>query len=249
MFDKELFLSATAAKRQCNKAVDATALLSMAYFAPVQWYQKLFRYSRVEIESCENFVKQSYRNRCVIATADGTQALTIPVERGVLDAQGKCSVRDIRISDHGDWRRLHWNAIASAYGYSPFFEYYEDDIRPFFNEPYDSLLNYNLAITNKVCELLGVDRSVKVTTDYMPAYENGAIFPEENGENGVLEGHERRPDVHDYRNAIRPKHPAEDPLFEPRPYHQVFAQRNGFTANLSILDLLFNEGPESILWL
>ena len=102
-------------------------LLSSAYFAPIQWYQKLNRYSSCLIEQHDNFIKQTYRNRCVIASANGPQALSIPVEKyeGV-----KCPMKDVRISDHDNWRHQHWNALQSSYGESPFFEYYEDDIRP-----------------------------------------------------------------------------------------------------------------------
>ena len=99
-----------------------TALLSTTYFGPVQWYQKLYRYQQVLIEHHETFVKQSYRNRCLIATAQGTQALTVPVVHENHD-----SIDKIRISDHGNWRHLHWQAITSAYGDSPFLEYYEDE--------------------------------------------------------------------------------------------------------------------------
>lgn len=115
------------------------ALLSSAYFGPVQWYQKLNRYDKVSVEAYDSFIKQTYRNRCVIATANGVQALTVPVERTTEPAAAadspqalKCLMKDVRISDHGNWRHLHWNALMSAYGESPFFEYYADDIRPFF---------------------------------------------------------------------------------------------------------------------
>ena len=91
----------------------ATCLLSSAYFPPVQWMQKLHRYGHAIVERCDNFTKQTYRNRCLIATANGVQALTVPIER--YDG-AKCPMRDIRISDHGEWRHLHWNAIVSAYG-------------------------------------------------------------------------------------------------------------------------------------
>ena len=91
--------------------------------------QKLHRYKHVIIERNDNFCKQTFRNRCLIATANGVQALTVPIERY---EGAKCPMRDIRVSDHGEWRHLHWNAIVSAYGESPFFDYYADDLRPFF---------------------------------------------------------------------------------------------------------------------
>ena len=93
-------------------------LLSTTYFGPVQWYQKLHRADVVHIEKWESFIKQTYRNRCQIATTNGVQALTVPVERGTSPL-----IKDIRISDHGNWRHLHWMALQSAYGESPFFEY------------------------------------------------------------------------------------------------------------------------------
>ena len=116
-------------------------LLSTTYFGPVQWYQKLYRAEHVEIERCESFQKQTYRNRCLIATTQGVQALTVPIVRGESPL-----IRDIRISDHGNWRHLHWNALQSAYGDSPFFDYLQDDIRPFFEKRWDYLLDFNEAI-------------------------------------------------------------------------------------------------------
>ena len=123
-----------------------TALLSTTYFGPVQWYQKLYRYQQVLIEHHETFVKQSYRNRCLIATAQGIQALTVPVVHENHD-----SIDKIRISDHGNWRHLHWQAITSAYGDSPFLEYYEDELRPFFFErQWEYLIDFNDAICRKM---------------------------------------------------------------------------------------------------
>ena len=152
------------------------ALLSSTYFGPVQWYQKLYRYDKVQVEACDNFIKQTYRNRCVIAAANGLQALTVPVERtadGNMDAngaqQGKCLMKDVRISDHGNWRHLHWNALMSAYGESPFFEFYADDIRPFFERKWTFLYDFNAEICAKMCELIGFEPAIEPTTEYIPA--------------------------------------------------------------------------------
>ncbi|MBQ8988636.1 MAG: WbqC family protein [Prevotella sp.] len=196
------------------------ALLSTTYFGPVQWYQKLHRAERVEIEQWESFQKQTYRNRCLIATTQGVQALTVPVERGTSPL-----IRDIRISDHGNWRHLHWNALQSAYGESPFFEYYQDDIRPFFTERWEFLFDFNEAISQKMCELIDIQPNVGYTSTYETATG------------------------HDYRSSINPKHPEPDADFIPKPYYQVYQQKHGFLPNLSILDLLFNMGPESIFYL
>jgi len=207
------------------------ALLSTTYFGPVQWYQKLYRHEGVQIEQWESFLKQTYRNRCLIATTQGIQALTVPVERGTSQ-----QIRDIRISDHGNWRHLHWNALMSAYGESPFFEYYQDDIRPFFEGRWVYLFDFNEAIREKMCELL--DIQPKVT--FSSTYHHPADIS--------LTSH-LLPLTSDYREAINPKHPQPDPEFEPKPYYQVYQQKHGFLPNLSILDLLFNMGPESIFYL
>lgn len=111
-----------------------TALLSSTYFGPVQWYQKLNRFEHCLIEQHDNFMKQTFRNRCLIPTTNGVQALSIPVERPVDGRLDKTPMKDVRISDHDNWRHQHWNALLSAYGESPFFEYYADDIRPFFRK-------------------------------------------------------------------------------------------------------------------
>ncbi|TGX81508.1 hypothetical protein E5358_10255 [Palleniella muris] len=208
-------------------------LLSTTYFGPVQWYSLLSRCtgSRVSIEARESFQKQTYRNRCVIATANGTQALTIPVTHA-----GSNLIKDIRISDHGNWRHLHWQALCTAYGESAFFEYYQDDIRPFFIDEgpaspvhLDCLLDYNMASAELMCRLLDLDISFDFTEEFIPSDQLETVF--------------------DYRDIISPKAKQTDPFFTPKPYYQVYRQRHGFLPNLSILDLLFNEGPEAIKYL
>ena len=195
-------------------------LLSTTYFGPVQWYQKLYRSEAVQIEQWESFQKQTYRNRCLIAATQGVQALTVPVERGTSPL-----IKDIRISDHGNWRHLHWSALVSAYGESPFFEYYQDDIRPFFEKRWEFLFDFNEDIRMKMCELLDIQPKVDYTKEFTV--------------NKII----------DFREAINPKHPQEDPDFEAKPYYQVYQQKHGFLANLSVLDLLFNMGPEGIFFL
>jgi len=201
-------------------------LLSTTYFGPIQWYQKLYRADEAWIEQHESFQKQTYRNRCVIATTQGTQVLTVPVER----TGSSLDIKDIRISDHGNWRHLHWNALQSAYGDSPFFMYYEDDLRPFFTQRWDYLLDFNEAIREKLCELLDIQPSVR----YSESFNTPASM---------------LPCTYDFRESINPKHPAPDPDFEPRRYYQVYDAKHGFLPNLSIIDLLFNMGPEAIFYL
>jgi len=136
-------------------------------------------------------------------------------------------IHSIRISDHGNWRHLHWNALKSAYGESPFFDYYQDDIRPFFEQRWDYLFDFNEAIREKMCELLDIQPKVSYTEEFASTVNN----------------------MIDFRSSIRPKHPEPDPDFTPKRYYQVYEQKNGFLPNLSILDLLFNMGPESIFYL
>ena len=150
------------------------AILSSTYFGPIQWYQKLVRHSDCFIEQYESFVKQTYRNRCVIASANGSLSLTIPVERGVQpQSNGKTLMKDMRISDHANWRHVHWNALVSAYNDSPFFEYYADDLRPFFEKKYRFLFDFSWEITTKMCELLQISPNIQPTTSFVePCDEN-----------------------------------------------------------------------------
>ncbi|MBP3775574.1 MAG: WbqC family protein [Prevotella sp.] len=209
-----------------------TALLQTTYFGPVQWYQKLARYDHCLIEQYDSYQKQTYRNRCVIATANGLQALTVPVEHANKQPTANSQlIKDLRISDHNQWRRVHWNALQSAYSESPFFEYYADDIRPFFEQRYDYLIDFNEAIRQKMCELIDIYPKVDYTTEYLPTLNT------------------QHSTQHDFREVIHAKHPLPDANFQPRPYWQVFQHRYGFQSNLSILDLLFCMGPESIFYL
>ena len=132
-------------------------------------------------------------------------------------------------SNHGNWQHLHWNAISSAYGKSPFFEFYADDLWPFFEQKWEFLIDFNEAIRQKICELIQIEPQMERTSVYLPSGQTASTA--------------------DFREVIRPRHPLPDPDFTPRRYYQVFEQQQGFLPNLSILDLLFNEGNESILYL
>lgn len=198
-------------------------LLSAAYLAPVPYYSVLSHFNEITIEQHCHYIKQTYRNRCQIATANGVQTLSIPIEK---PESLKCLSKDIRIATHGNWQHLHWNAIVSAYNSSPFFEYYEDDFRPFYQKEYSFLFDFNEELRAMVCQLLDIETSISYSSEY-----------------------EKEFDGYDLREVIHPKkeYLEQVPGFTPKPYYQVFEQKFGFQSNLSIIDLLFNMGPESVL--
>jgi len=186
-------------------------LLPTAYLAPLSWYVALASESAAGIEQCEHYIKQTPRNRARILMPTGVQDLIVPVKA----APNHTPIRDIRISEHGHWRHHHWSALRTAYGKSPFFEYYADDFAPFYEKRYDFLVDFNMALHEVISEL--IDLSVPLTlTD---SYTAGACL--------------------DFNELPVPT----------APYYQVFADRLGFQPNLSIIDLLCNLGPESILYL
>lgn len=200
-------------------------LLSSAYLPPIQYYTKLLQcgVGTAYIESCDSYIKQTYRNRCVIVDANGPLALTIPTEK---TSEGKCLMRDIRISEHGNWRHQHWNALKAAYRHTPFFQYYEDDFRPFYEKKISFLYEFNMQLTQLVCELIGLDVLLSPTNEYRHSPDG----------------------MTDFRTQITPKVSwQDDKEFRPLEYYQVFKERHGFVPNLSIADLLFNMGPESII--
>ena len=198
-----------------------SVLLSSAYLPPVSFFTAINSGGDVLIEQYDNYCKQTYRNRCRIATAAGVQVLTVPI---VKSSSPKQLMKDVRISDHGEWRRQHWNALESAYMNSPFFMYYQDDFRPFYENKYEFLIDFNTELTLLIMKLAGMDRPIKLTESYG-----------KNGEN-----------LTDLRRMADPG--TDEPL-ECRPYWQVFKEKYGFLANLSAVDLLFNMGPEFPLYL
>ena len=157
------------------------AYLSSAYLAPVEYYSKLLNYDKIFIEQHDHYMKQTYRNRCTIAGPEGELALSIPT---VKPKEPKCPMKDIRISDHGNWRHLHWNAIESAYNSTPFFEYYKDDFRPFYEKKYEFLTDFNEELCRLVCELIDIQPAIERTKEYKTDFAPNEI---------------------DFREAIHPK--------------------------------------------
>lgn len=197
-------------------------LLNTAYFPPVQYLSKIKATDTVCIEAYEHYGKQSYRNRCQIMSANGVISLSVPVVQATYK---KVLTRDVRIDYATPWQKLHFRTIESAYKNSPFYDYYIDDFMPCFEQKEEFLLDLNTRILNTLMPLLEWERGVLFTDDYIRETE----------------------EMIDLRELIHPKESRrkEDPDFVARPYHQTFGERYPFAPNLSILDLLFNVGPDA----
>lgn len=201
-----------------------SVLLTSAYLPPIQYFSKIYGAPCIYMETYEHYAKQTYRNRALIAGPNGVQALTIPVEH---EYNKRPATRDIRLSDHGNWQHLHRNALQSAYEGSPFFEYYADDLLPIYDKGHQFLVDFNEDFLYTVCDLLDLNPNVVKTEAYADALALGAD---------------------DFRETIRPKNSHSiDKTFRSVEYYQVFRHKHGFLENLSIIDLLFNMGPESRL--
>lgn len=207
--------------------IQDTIYLSSNYLAPIEYYQKLVQYPNIVIEQHDHYIKQTYRNRCNIVGPEGEQSLIVPIIKPNADKQ---CMKDIRISDHGNWQHQHWQAIKSAYKNSPFYDYYEDDFITLYSHNQESLFEFNQKLQDIVCSLLDITPNISYTTEFKTSFKENEL---------------------DFRDVIHPKkdYTIEDPEFISKQYYQVFEQRHQFIPNLSILDLLFNMGPESIYFL
>ena len=202
--------------------VPQKAYLPLTYLGPVTYYSRFFLHKEIFIERFDNYQKQTYRNRCRIYTANGPLSLTIPV---LTDSAHKILVRDIRIDNSRSWKRLHVKGIESAYRSAPFYEYYIDSLLPFYQKDYCFLIDLNLGLQSVLLEQSGIISGFVLTDSYI---------------------HDTGMQTLDYREIIHPKKSlAACPFFTPVTYSQVFMERFGFIPNLSVIDLLFNMGPEA----
>lgn len=173
-------------------------------------------------ETSGNYQKQTYRNRCYIATDIGRHLLNIPIQH--VGGQGRQKYRDVKVDNFYQWQRQHWRTLETAYRTSPFFEFYEDDLVELYTKEHTFLLDFNLKSIEAICNCLQIP---------MPK-ENTTVYEKEPKE------------IIDARLLINAK--VKPPLVQ-ESYVQVFEDRNPFIDNLSVLDLLFNEGTNALSYL
>jgi len=197
------------------------ALFPLFYLPPVAYFSKLKEHNfNITIEKHEHFIKQTYRNRVKIASPDGILDLTIPVVKG---SKVHTPVKDVKISYDFKWQRLHWLSMQTCYRSSAYFEYYEDGLAYFYEKKFDFLFDYNLELLHWLFKQLKINAQINFSDEYFKELTEGV----------------------DLRNNFAKN---ENNLVETKNYFQVFSDRNEFIPNLSIVDLLFNQGPQSKMY-
>lgn len=196
-----------------------SVLLPTAYLPPINYFSLLLKSKTVLIEQHEHFVKQTYRNRCEILSSNGLLSLSIPLQKNA----DKEIISEKRISYAENWQINHWRAITSAYKNSAYFEYFEDEFKPFYFEKHEFLMEFNTKLTNVILHILRQKKEIKFTSEYSKE------FP------GI-----------DLRETLNIKQ--ETSNIYPK-YFQVFGDKLGFRPNLSVIDLLFNKGLETVDYL
>lgn len=196
-----------------------TVLLSVFYLPPISWFSVFLDENyEITLEQYENFPKQTYRNRANIYGANGKLSLIIPIHHN-----GNRAMKDIEISDAENWRALHWKSIKNAYQSSPYFEYYEDQLKSIFENEEKSLLKFNLNALNCILKILKSEKAYHLNSEYS---EN--------------------PEAVDFRKEFSAKSPKEYGFDE---YYQTFSDKLGFLEDLSVLDLICNKGPEAATYI
>jgi hypothetical protein len=193
-------------------------LISTAYLPPVHYFAIMAKADEVLIEQYESYPKQTYRNRCEIYSANGKIPLIIPVHK---PDGNHTMTKDVLVSNHEKWQLLHWRAIKTAYANSPFFLYYRDELEHFYSQKSANLLDFNTRLMQVLLDLINLKVKISFTRNFVLQPEN----------------------VLDYRWKITPKKPFGE--FPVKEYYQSFNEKYGFIPNLSIIDLLFNMGPEA----
>ena len=197
-------------------------LIESQYAGNCSYWNLLLKSKEIYIDSHEHYVRRSYRNRTHILGANGLLRLSIPLESG---KSQHAAMKDVRISYNERWQELHWHSMVSAYSRSPYFDYYEDHLKKFYEQKFELLIDYNFQFMLTIASILKVDLSVKFTEKY---FSKDEFF-------GT-----------DYRSFILPNKKSEINFSS---YPQVFNDRFPFEADLSILDVLFNKGTTSVEYL
>ena len=191
-------------------------VLSSVYAGNLTYYSVLAKSSKVYIDRFENFQKQSYRNRCVISGPNGPLKLIIPIIR-----ISKNIVKDVKIDNHQNWRKIHWKSLESSYRSSPYFEFYEDEFKPIYSERKTKyLLDFNQQINLVLLRCLNMDTEISFSDYYI----------------------EKGGKINDFRDIIHPSSKPRERVKKMK-YNQVFQGSQDFIYNLSVFDLLFNQGP------
>ncbi|PKQ44755.1 WbqC family protein [Confluentibacter flavum] len=196
-------------------------LIHPTYFPNISHFVAMVDTDEVVFEMDDNFLKQTYRNRTYIYAANGKLALNIPV---IHTQKNRQKYKDVKIFNEEKWQDHHWKSLLSAYRTSPFFEYYEDELQPLFQKKNNYILDFNFNCFETVCDCLQLELNTSKTTIYQKEVEG----------------------IDDYRYLVDAK---KDYLKPFEMYNQVFQEKHGFINNLSILDLLFNEGPNALNYL
>jgi len=195
------------------------AIFPIFYLPPVSYFSAMnARNYEFLLEKEEHFPKQTFRNRTRVYSPNGPLDLFLPVIKG---SKYHTKMKDVKISYDFKWQRLHWLSLESCYRNSPYFEYYEDGLVPFFEKKYDFLFDYNLELLQWIFKQMKKAPVLDFTTEY---------------EKDI-------PADLDYRNKIQFK--TAELITPQKPYTQVFGERHGFLPNMSIVDLLFNQGPQA----
>ena len=197
-------------------------LTEIQYNPPISYFYHALRADGVMVEAHENYIKQSYRNRCHVLTAQGVQALSVPVLRG--SSKDKTLITEIEIDYSQKWYNVHWRTIQAAYGRAPYFEFYSDYIKEVYERQPKFLFELNVDLLRLYFKLLKLNRPLQYT----------AFYSEQVPENLL-----------DFRNKIHPKIYPDN--LHVKPYTQVFGKH--FASELSIIDLLFTQGPASLSYL
>jgi hypothetical protein len=196
------------------------AVLPLFYLPNVEFFKNLYQYKDfgLFIEKQEHYPKQTFRNRTSIAGPNGQLDLTVPVQKG---SNARTAFKDVRISNEDKWQRIHWLSLETSYRSSAYFEFYEDAFAPFYHKKFEFLFDYNLELLQVVLKLLKMPVAFELTQTYEKEYAN----------------------LTDLRSVVTPNKASS---YQNKRYFQVFEDRNGYINNVSIVDLLFNQGPQAV---